>query len=360
MTDDVLFETAGRIGLVTLNRPKALNALTLPMIDALLPRLGDWARDPAIGAVVVRGAGDRAFCAGGDLRGLYEASGILAAGGSLPADSDFFAREYRLNALIHHYPKPYVALIDGVTMGGGLGLSVHGSHRVASDRTLAAMPETAIGFFPDVGGTWFLNRCPGQVGTFAGLTGYRLGPADCLYAGLATHRVESDAIDRIVDALAAADWSGSAAASVDTVLAAHAADAEPAPLAGLREGIDRCFAHDRVDAIVDALGAEDGDWAATAAETIRRASPTSLKVTLAALRRHADLDYDRVAVAEYRMARHFLTDSDVREGIRAQIVDKDRSPKWRPPALAEVSDAMVERFFAPLDVADLDLSWTGH
>jgi enoyl-CoA hydratase len=195
MTDDVLFETRGPIGLITLNRPKALNALNIAMIDAIEPKLVGWAADPAVTAVVIRGAGDRAFCAGGDLRALYDQGAAAQRIALDDPERDFFRKEYTLNWRIHHFPKPYIALIDGITMGGGVGLSRHGSHRVATGRTVFAMPETGIGLFPDVGGGWFLNQCGGALGRYIALTGVHLKESDTLYAGIATHHVRAERLD---------------------------------------------------------------------------------------------------------------------------------------------------------------------
>lgn len=352
-TDPVLVETRGPLGVITLNRPRALNALSLEMIGILDPLLRRWATDPAIRAVVVRGAGDRAFCAGGDLHTLYEAGAKASAMVAEHPERDFFRREYVLNWRIHHFPKPYIALIDGVVMGGGIGLSVHGSHRVATERTLFAMPECGIGLFPDVGGGWFLAHCPGEVGVYLGLTGYRGKAPDALYAGIATHYLPTAALEAVVDDLAAADWQDDASVVVDRILAAHEDDPGAAPLAAARPAIDRHFAFDRVEAILDSLAIADDDWAATARTDILRGSPTSLKVTLRQLRLCRDLDYDTCVTVEYRLSQACLAGHDLFEGIRAVVVDKDRTPRWRPAELAAVDDATVDRYFAPLGGRDL-------
>lgn len=352
-TDPVLIETRGPVGLITLNRPKALNALSLEMLGILEPLLQRWATDPEIRAVVVRGAGDRAFCAGGDLRSLYDAGPKASAMVAEHPERDFFRREYVLNWRIHHFPKPYIALIDGVTMGGGIGLSVHGSHRVATERTLFAMPECGIGLFPDVGGGWFLAHCPGEVGVYLGLTGHRGKAADALYTGIATHYVPAAALDAVIDDLAGAVWGGDAAGTVDRILEAHAGDAGDAPLGAARGRIDRHFAFDRVEAILDSLAADDTAWAAGAHADILRNSPTSLKVTLRQLRLCRTLDYDSCVTIEYRLSQACLAGHDLFEGIRAVVVDKDRQPRWRPAELAAVDDAAVERHFEPLGARDL-------
>lgn len=348
-TDEILFERRGNLAIVTLNRPQALNALNLPMIRAYAPRLADWARDPAVAAVVIRGAGGRAFCAGGDVRAVWAAGKAARAGeGDGALTRDFFAEEYALNRQIRHFPKPYVALIDGIVMGGGVGLSIHGSHRVATERTQLAMPEMAIGFFPDVGTTYVLARCPGEIGTWLALTGARLGGADALLAGLATDFAASSGLEALVDRLAAADWSAGPPMQVASrVLADAAADPGPAPLAGRRALIDRTFGFDRVEEIVAALGAAGDPWAAETGAALAALSPTSLKLALAALRRARTLDFDAAIEVEFRLSQACMRGHDFYEGIRAVLVDKDRRPEWRPAALGDVSDAAIAACFGP-------------
>lgn len=345
MTDDISFARRGAIGLVTLDRPKALNALTLPMIRAYAPQLAAWAADPAVAAVVMRGAGDRAFCAGGDIRAIWEAGRASDAA----IHRDFFREEYRLNRAIHRFAKPHVALLDGITMGGGVGLSVHGSHRVATERTLFAMPETGIGLFPDVGGGYFLPRCPGEIGMYLALTGHRLKAADLLYAGIATHYVPSAGLDDLVVALGEIRSSD----GVDEVLGRFAAPAGEAPLAAHRAAIDRCFAAPSVEAILDVLAADGSDWARAARATLLKMSPTSLKITYRQVRLGRALDFEACMVMEYRMIQRFMAGHDFFEGVRAAIVDKDQAPRWRPDNLAAVTAAEVDAYFAPLGPRDL-------
>jgi enoyl-CoA hydratase len=357
MNSDVLLETRGPVGLVTLNRPKALNALDLGMIRALHPALEAWAREPAVKAVVIRGAGGRAFCAGGDVRAVAASMGSPPPEGQEPLASAFFREEYRLNHLIHHYPKPYVALVDGISMGGGLGLSVHGSHRVVTERLVLAMPETAIGLFPDVGGGWFLPRFPGEAGTYLGLTGARCGAADAMWLGYGTQHVPHDRLDAVVDAFAAADWSGEPAHDVATrVLSDFTTSPLESPLREHARAIDRCFGKDRVEEILAALEAEGTQWAEETRATLGRMSPTSLKVTLRQLRLCRGRPYDEVATVEYRLSQHVTALPDFREGIRAVLVDKDNRAKWNPSTLAEVRDADVEACFAPLGDRELVLA----
>jgi enoyl-CoA hydratase len=347
-SEEIRFRRRGAIGEVEMTRPKALNALTLDMIHHFDPLLRDWAHEPSIHAVAIRGTGEKAFCAGGDVRAVWEAG---KAGEGLT--DTFFRAEYTLNRRIHAFPKPYVALIDGITMGGGVGLSVHGSHRIAGDRTMVAMPETAIGFFPDVGTTWVLPRLAGEMGMYMALTGARLKAADALYTGFATHYVPSERMAAFEAALAQATWRGEAGAVVNGLLAEFACDPGPAPLADRREQIDRCFGRDSVEEIRTALQAEDDDWAAETLKTLDQRSPTSLKLTFSALRRGAELEFDDCMRMEFRLSQACMAGHDFYEGIRAVLVDKDHAPNWRPATLAEVDADAVERCFAPLGERDL-------
>lgn len=346
---EVLFEVKHGVGFITLNRPKALNALTLPMIREMIPQLAAWQEDAAVKAVVIRGAGDRAFCAGGDVRAVWQAG---RQGESLTRD--FFREEYRLNRMIHAFAKPYVALIDGVTMGGGVGLSVHGSHRVAGDRTMVAMPEVGIGLFPDVGGTYFLPRLPGRLGLFLALTGWRLNAADAVYCGIATDYVPSGQMDDLVAAFAELDW-GSAGPDtlVDGLIERFKVAPGTSELAEHQPVIDHCFSARSVESILAALDEADDAWSAKIAGIIRKQSPTSLKVTFAQLEKGATLDFDQAMIQEYRMSQAFMAGKDFYEGIRALLVDKDRQPKWSPATLSEVSADLVESHFRPLGEGDL-------
>lgn len=338
--DEILFEVQGRAGLITLNRPQALNALNRPMCLAIHRQLDAWAADDGVGVVIVRGAGDRAFCAGGDVVAVAKA-------GQAGSDEweNFFADEYRINHAIATYPKPYVALIGGIVMGGGVGLSIHAPYRVASERTLFAMPETGIGLIPDVGGTHALPRLPGEIGTFAGLTGARFGPADCLWAGIATHFVEAARTEALVAALAAG-------ADAEAALAGLAGDPGDAPLAVYRDAIDLHFAHNSVEAIMASLAAGD-EWGQKQHATLARMSPTSMKLTLRGLREGGSLDIAGALRNEYRIVCAIKRGHDFYEGIRAQLIDKDRDPKWRPATLAGVDHATVDSYFAPPPGGDL-------
>ena len=349
---DICFDHQGSVAVVTLDRPQALNALTLEMAAALDDRLAAWARDDDIAAIVIRSAGGRAFCAGGDIRALLDASKRRDQ-----YVRDFYRTEYRLNHRIKTCRKPYIALIDGIVMGGGVGLSVHGSHRVVSERCQFAMPETGIGFFPDVGGSWFLPRCPGQLGTYLGVTGTRIGAADMLYCGVATHYVASDDLARVAEELAGAVGKGDHGGTVTALLDRMAGDPGAAPLAAQRAAIDRCFATETIEEILSHLAAEKTAWADETIAVLQRKSPTSLKVTLRQLRLGARLSNFAAAMRmEFRMALQMVAAEDFYEGVRAAVIEKDQAPSWRPPTLAEVSDAMVGRYFEPTGEPDLELA----
>ncbi len=346
---EILFERRGGVGFVLLNRPNALNALSLTLIEAFDARLEAWATDPAVKAIVVRGEGIRAFCAGGDVRSIWE--GGRTVGG--PA-SDLFRREYMLIRRIKVLPKPYIALIDGIAMGGGVGVCVHGSHRVATERTLVALPETQIGLFPDVGSSHFLPRLPGALGLYLGLTGARLKAADAIAAGLADRYVERARLAELEAALAAADWAGGPAQAVaSATIDLFAGDPGASALAEGRAAVERCFGQDSVVAILAALEAEGGDWAQRTLETLGACSPTSLKVTFEQLRRGGTLGFDAAMIMEFRLSQAFLARHDFHEGIRAIVIDKDDAPKWRPAKLEDVTPALVEAHFAPLGDREL-------
>jgi enoyl-CoA hydratase len=343
MPSDILFERRGAAGLITLNRPQALNAVSLAMVRALAKQLAEWEADAAVTRVIVTASGGRAFSAGGDLRALYD----LGRAGCYDEALTFWREEYALNARIKRYRKPYVALIDGIVMGGGVGVSVHGSHRVAGDRFVFAMPEVGIGFFPDIGGTWFLPRLPGELGAYCALTGERINAADGVAVGIATHRVESGRFPELVEALCGT-------AAVDATLGTLARPAGEGPVTAQRGAIDGLFKGGRVEGILAALdqaAAADGTLAAFAAATaalIRTKSPTSLKIALMQMRRGPELDFEECMRTEFRIVSRVVRGHDFYEGVRAVIVDKDQAPRWQPPVLAAVGDAEVERHFAPI------------
>jgi enoyl-CoA hydratase/carnithine racemase len=334
MSDSSIVATRrGRIGHILLNRPKALNALDTPMLLAMTAALEQWHDDPHVHAVVCEGAGGRAFCAGGDIRAIR----AYALAGDHRAVEEFFATEYALNAMIDEYPKPYIAIIDGVCMGGGIGLSVHGDMRVTSEASLFAMPETAIALFPDVGATFMLPRLPGALGMYLGLTGARLHGADAVHAGIATHFVPKASIAGLADAIAA-----------DGVAAVGALAQTPAPfsLAPHRAAIDRCFGRDSVAAIVAALEAEGTEWAAETLAALRHVSPSAVLWSFEAIRRGAGSSLRGALAAELVLTRHISVHPEFHEGVRAMLVDKDRTPHWSPARLEDVDPDAIRGLFA--------------
>jgi enoyl-CoA hydratase/carnithine racemase len=324
----------GRVGHILLDRPKALNALDFAMIRAISSALNAWRHDPAVHAVVIEGAGGRAFCAGGDIRAVR----AHALAGQAAEIEAFFAEEYALNLAIAEYPKPIVALIDGICMGGGIGLSVHGAFRVTSEAGLFAMPETAIAMFPDVGATHVLPRLPGALGVFLGLTGTRLAGADAVHAGLATHFVPKARM---------ATLRGEIARDGVAVIAEAATALPPFSLAPHRAAIDRCFGDtEGVAGIVARLEAEGTPWAADALATLRAMSPSALLWSFAAIQRGAGLDLRDALRAELALTRHVTAHPDFAEGVRAMVIDKDRQPKWSPAALEEVDPQAITTMLA--------------
>ncbi|MBD0706989.1 MULTISPECIES: enoyl-CoA hydratase/isomerase family protein [unclassified Streptomyces] len=343
-TADVLLRTEGRAGIITLNRPRAINALTHAMVLALTAALTDWEHDPAIGTVVIEGAGERGLCAGGDIRAIHDDARARGT-----ASQAFWRDEYRLNARIARYPKPYVALMDGIVMGGGVGVSAHGSVRVVTERSRVAMPETGIGFVPDVGGTHLLGRAPGELGTHLALTGTPVGAADALLTGLADHFVPTAALPDLLRDLTVLP--------AEEAVARHAVTPSPGVLAEHRPWIDACYPADTVETIVERLLDTGEPAAKEAATTLLAKSPTALKATLATLRRSRALaTLEDVLDLEFRVSSAALATPDLVEGIRAQVVDKDRDPHWNPPTLPEVTDADVARFFVRPPGGDLGLS----
>ena len=329
----VITTQEGRVGRLLLNRPKALNALDLPMIHALSQALDAWRGDAAVECVVIDSASDRAFCAGGDIRAIRG----HATAGALDAVERFFADEYALNAAIADYPKPYIALIDGICMGGGIGVSVHGKFRVTTEAGMFAMPETAIGMFPDIGATFVLPRLPGALGTYLGLTGTRLTGADAVHAGLATHFVQRERLDGLRTALVS-----DGAAAVGT----FAQTLPEFSLAPHRAAIDACFSADTMPDIIARLQAQGGTWAEATLATLRGMSPSALCWSLAAIRRGAGLALHEALAAELRLTRHVTQHPDFAEGVRAMVVDKDRQPRWTPLSIEAVNPADIAAMLA--------------
>ncbi|MEO0465246.1 MAG: enoyl-CoA hydratase/isomerase family protein [Pseudomonadota bacterium] len=350
MTQPVLVTRTGSVGRITLNRPEALHALNAAMCDIVLRALAEWRDDETVSVVLVDHAeGTRGFCAGGDIR-------MLATSGAGDASEAraFFAAEYRMNVAIKRFPKPFVAVMDGITMGGGVGISVHGSHRIATERTVFAMPETGIGLFPDVGGGWFLPRLRGYLGTWLAITGARLKGADVAAARIATHFMPSELVPNLKQQLLSAEYSGGAAEMVGEILsrATHAVAAssfEPH-----MDTINACFAHDRAEEIAAALAGDGSDWAKAQLDVMCTKSPETIKVALHQLRLGARLErFEDNMAMEYRIGWRKVQSADFIEGVRAVIIDKDNTPVWSPSTLEGVSHEDVARYFAPLGQDEL-------
>ncbi|KAL5020713.1 hypothetical protein ScPMuIL_002202, partial [Solemya velum] len=344
--DDVLFNTVGSTGVVTLNRPKALNALDLSMIRKIHPRLVTWESDEKMKLVIMNSTGEKAFCAGGDIRAVTEAGKV---GGKL--SKDFFFEEYILNNKIGTYKLPYVAIIDGITMGGGVGLSVHGMFRVATERTVFAMPETGIGLFPDVGGGFFLPRLPGKLGIYLALTGFRLKGRDVHKAGVATHFVQSNKIPELEEALTSLKEPEKL--DVESVLSAFQDQSEDIPdndfiLQPHLDQISSLFGGESVEEIFENLKSDGSEWALEQLATLEKMSPTSMKVTLRQLIEGESRTLQECLNVEYRISQRCCEDRDFYEGVRAVLVDRDQSPRWDPPTLAGVTQEKVDWYFSPL------------
>lgn len=341
---EVLLTEHGSLGRITLNRPKALNSLTLGMVRSVTEALERWRDSDTVRAVLIEGAGERGLCAGGDIRAIYDA----AKAGDHSLIADFWAEEYRMNAALARYPKPIMAIMDGICMGGGVGISAHGSHRIVTERSKVGMPEVGIGFAPDVGGTYLLSRTPGELGTHMALTGEPVSAADAVHCGLADHYVPSSEIEDLVSAAASGD--------VDAAVQKYVQPSPESPLAAEQEWIDAAYSADTVETVLDRLRA-GGEKAVAASETIGTKSPTSLKVTLRALRSARELSsLEQVLHQEFRVSMACVLRGDFVEGVRATLVDKDRNPAWSPEHVADVGDEFVAGFFEPPVTGDLRLS----
>ncbi|MGB0630427.1 MAG: enoyl-CoA hydratase/isomerase family protein [Alphaproteobacteria bacterium] len=348
---EIVSSVDGAIGRIHLNNPKALNSLTKGMCETMLELLTAWRDDEAVDAVVVTSEGYRAFCAGGDVRQ------VAAAGKEDPvAARRFFQVEYAMDTAIAEFPKPYICLIDGIVMGGGLGISVNGRYRVMGDNIMAAMPETGIGLLPDVGATMFLNACPGRIGLYLGLTGARLDTADALYARFGTHHVASDRHPALLDALIAADFAGDRFAVVDGILNEFASPAGGSNLQAQRADIDRLFAADDMETIIETLQADDTQLAADSLAAFDHMSPTSLKMTARQITQNPDISIRDSLILEYRLVSQVLLRHDFYEGIRAALIDKDRDPKWNPATLAAVTSDYIDDHFKSLGDQELVLN----
>ncbi|WP_219407117.1 enoyl-CoA hydratase/isomerase family protein [Pseudomonas sp. Colony2] len=347
--DEVLAHVRNHIGHLTLNRPTGLNALTLDMVRSLSRHLQAWADDPQVHAVVLRGAGEKAFCAGGDIRSLYDS---FKSGDTL--HEDFFVEEYALDLAIHNYRKPVLALMDGFVLGGGMGLVQGADLRVVTDRSRLAMPEVAIGYFPDVGGSYFLPRISGELGIYLGVTGVQIRAADALYCGLADWYLDSTRLADLDQRLDRLEWHDSPLKDLQGLLASLAVQQLPdAPLAALRPAIDHFFALPDVPSIVEQLQqvtvADSHDWALTTASLMQTRSPLAMAVTLQMLRGGRHLPLEQCFALELHLDRQWFARGDLIEGVRALLIDKDKTPRWNPPTLQALEADHVESFFRDFD-----------
>jgi enoyl-CoA hydratase len=340
MTDEVFFAQEGQLGLITLNRPKALNALTLTMILSIQKQLSLWKQDEHIRAVIVQAVPGAAFCAGGDIRSLYNLGKLNDS-----EQMEFFWHEYRLNHFIHHLGKPYISLIDGMVMGGGVGISLHGSHPIATERFVFAMPETGIGFFPDIGASYLLTRCPGNLGVYLGLTGNRLDSQDALAAGLVKYRVSSEHIPNLVHVLKNTDLSGNVFKEIEGCFREYSINSFTPESSQITPEVDACFAHTTVETIKSALQNLGGDYPLSIEKAMSQKSPLSLKVTLAQLQKAKGLTLAQCLKMDYDLVSHFMKGEDFYEGVRALLIDKDKMPRWNPKDLEGVTQSMVEAYF---------------
>ncbi len=347
MIDDIRTRITNGIGFITLDRPQALNSLSLEMIRVISQTLSRWKDDADVGAVVIRSSSERAFCAGADIRFFYETGQATLQNGAARIE-DFFTEEYALNHLIHHYPKPYIAVMDGIVMGGGMGLSQSGPRhrmRIVTERTKMAMPEVNIGFFPDVGGSFFLSRTPGQCGAFLAVTGRTIGSADALYAGLADVFIPSSRLPELFELLETTAAGGIGEAVREFAASFEKDGREESLLASRQEAIDRHFAHDDILSILASIQQNADSFARKTLDLMKKASPLMMTVALAQIRRGETLGFADCLRMERGMARRCFEDGEILEGVRALVIDKDGSPRWNPPEPEEVAPERVERFF---------------
>lgn len=352
MQNEVLAEVRNHIGHLTLNRPTGLNALTLDMVRNLHRQLDAWAQDSQVHAVVLRGAGDKAFCAGGDIRSLYDS---FKSGDTL--HEDFFVEEYALDLAIHHYRKPVLALMDGFVLGGGMGLVQGADLRVVTEKSRLAMPEVGIGYFPDVGGSYFLPRIPGELGIYLGVSGAQIRAADALYCGLADWYLESAKLGALDEKLDQLEWHDTPLKDLQGLLAKFAVQQLPdAPLATLRPAIDHFFAQPDVPSIVEQLRqvtvADSHEWAVTTANLLETRSPLAMAVTLEMLRRGRELPIEQCFALELHLDRQWFERGDLIEGVRALLIDKDKTPRWNPPTLEALDAEHVASFFNGFDQSE--------
>jgi enoyl-CoA hydratase len=345
---DLIARREGGAGIIRLNRPKAINAVTLEMFRDIEKALDAFEAEPAVGLILLEGAGERGLCAGGDIRALYESSKVKGDLGKV-----LWREEYILNARIAKFPKPYVAFMDGIVMGGGVGLSAHGRHRVVTERTKLAMPEVGLGFFPDVGGTWLLSRSPGEIGTYFGLTGQIMNGPDAIYARFADAVVPSTKLAVLREELVKLP-AGAASADIAALIDSFATGETAGPVAAMQGQIDRWFGYDRVEDIMAALQRDGSDLARSTLQTLNEKSPRGMVVALKLLRlARGSSSLEECLVREYRAALEVFASDDFREGVRAAVIDKDRNPRWSPPSVAGVTPEMVAPYFAEIGADEL-------
>jgi enoyl-CoA hydratase/carnithine racemase len=345
---DLIARREGAAGAIRLNRPKAINAVTLEMFRDVDKALDVFEADPAVGVILLEGAGERGLCAGGDIRALYESSKVKGDLGKI-----LWREEYILNARIAKFAKPYVSFMDGIVMGGGVGLSAHSSHRVVTERTKLAMPEVGLGFFPDVGGTWLLSRSPGEIGTYFGLTGQTMNGPDAVYAGFADAVVPSGKLAALREALTKLR-PGVKSAEVKSLIDGFATGETSGPVAALEPQIDRWFGHDRMQDIVAALQSDNSELAQSTLRILNEKSPRGMVVALKLLRlARGSSSLEECLVREYRAALEVFASDEFREGVRAAVIDKDRNPKWSPPRIEDVTPEMVAPYFAGIGADEL-------
>jgi enoyl-CoA hydratase len=345
---DLIARREGFAGIIRLNRPKAINAVTLEMFRDIDKALDRFEADPDVAVIVLEGAGERGLCAGGDIRALWESSKVRGDLGKI-----LWREEYILNAHIAKFPTPYVAFMDGIVMGGGVGLSAHSAHRVVTERTKLAMPEVGLGFFPDVGGTWLLSRAPGELGTYFGLTGQTMNGPDAVYAKFADAVVPSSRLPALRDALTKVR-PGTTSAEIRKLIEGFAAGETAGPVAAMQAKIDALFAHDRMEDIIAALRRDGSEFAQATLKTLSEKSPRGMVVTLQLLRlARVSSSLEECLAREYRAALEVFASDDFREGVRAAVIDKDRSPKWSPPRVEDVTPEMVAPYFAEIGADEL-------
>jgi enoyl-CoA hydratase len=345
---DLIVRREGSAGIIRLNRPKTINAMTLEMSVGIDAALDQFEADPAVAVVLLEGAGERGLCAGGDIRGLYESS---RAGGDL--GKVFWRQEYIMNARIAKFPKPYVAFMDGLVMGGGVGLAAHGRHRVVTEKTKLAMPEVGLGFFPDVGGTWLLTRSPGEIGTYFGLTGQAMNGPDAIHARFADAVVPSAKLAALRDVLTKIRL-GTTSSEIKILIDGFATGETSGPMAAMQSQIDKWFAHDRMQDIVAALQQDGSELAQSTLKTLNEKSPRGMVITLKLLRlARTSSSLEECLVREYRAALEVFRSDDFREGVRAAVIDKDRNPKWSPARIEDVTPEMVARYLADIGADEL-------